>query len=143
MNASVDDYIDDVSSNKTQISWAVNKGILPLTSPTKFSPKSEVTRFDAIKALWKYSNMPGTISTTKTSTEIKNYQSKVSNIGFNDLNGNEYKNDLDAIVWAYNEGIISKDTKFNPSNNCSRAQFVTMLYRLAGAPNVSGTTPFS
>ena len=47
----------------------------------------------------------------------------------------------DAIVWAYNEGIIKGyDGKtFGPDDSVSRAQTVTMLYRFAGSPSVKGS----
>ncbi len=50
----------------------------------------------------------------------------------------------DAIVWAYNQGIISGVTKlsFKPSSCVSRAQAVTMLYRYAGSPQISGKADY-
>lgn len=49
-----------------------------------------------------------------------------------------------AIVWAYNEGIISGVTmlNFNPGGCISRAQAVTMLYRYAGSPPVDGAADY-
>lgn len=52
----------------------------------------------------------------------------------------------DAIVWAYNEGVVNGmgDNLFAPLAPVSRAQFVTMLYRYAGSPDVSEQTePFA
>ena len=42
-------------------------------------------------------------------------------------------------------GIINgyEDGTFKPDNNLTRAQFVTILYRQAGRPAVTGTTPFT
>ncbi len=51
----------------------------------------------------------------------------------------------DAVVWAYNEGVVNGmgDNLFAPLAPVSRAQFVTMLYRYAGAPDVTGqSAPF-
>lgn len=51
----------------------------------------------------------------------------------------------DAIVWAYNSGVVNGmgDNLFAPLAPVSRAQFVTMLYRYAGAPDVTGeSAPF-
>ena len=51
-----------------------------------------------------------------------------------------------AVRWAYYNGIVSgtsPDT-FSPGKGCTRAQFVMMLYRYAGKPDVSGLThPFT
>ena len=74
-----------------------------------------------------------------------------------DCNGGEYCPshrfvDVDQTKW-YHEGIdfcienglmngIS-DTLFAPNDNTTRAMFVTVLYRLSGCPNVSGSIPFT
>lgn len=147
-NSNFSNYINDINStsvNKfsTEIKWAINNGILPLDMATSFSPKSTVNRFDAIRSLYKYKKMPGTITTLTTITESSNAQNEINSIGFNDLGGSEYKYELDSIIWAYNNGIITKSSSFNPSSDCTRAQFMTMLYRMVGSPNVSGTVPFS
>ena len=147
-NAKFSNYISDITSSgvsgfTTEIKWAVNNGILPLDNSTKFSPSSSVNRFDAVNSLWKYKGMPGVISTKTTINEVSDAQTSVKNIGFTDLGDSIYKYSLDAIIWAYNQGIITKSSKFNPSSDCTRAQFITMLYRMAGSPSVSGTLPFS
>ena len=53
----------------------------------------------------------------------------------------------DAVLLAYAKGV-TKGTgaaAFSPSNGCTRAEIVTMLYRSAGSPEVSKDTvnPFS
>ena len=41
-------------------------------------------------------------------------------------------------------GILRPGSQyFNPTNNCSRADFVLMLYRLAGEPTISTNAGFS
>ncbi len=44
----------------------------------------------------------------------------------------------DAVSYVYNEGLMNgtTDTVFSPEQSISRAMFVTMLYRLAGMPDV-------
>lgn len=144
-NTTITNYITDITSNTTENKWAINNGIIPLVTQTKYQPSNTMTRFEIINSLWRYANMPGTISATKTSkNDISSSQDYITKtIGYTDLGTETYQYDLDSIIWAYQSGIISKDTKFNPSNNCTRAQFVTMLYRLAGSPTVSGTIPFT
>ncbi len=48
----------------------------------------------------------------------------------------------DAVYWAYDYGITTgtSDTLFSPSADCTRAQFVTFLYRLAGSPTPTTTS---
>ena len=48
----------------------------------------------------------------------------------------------DAVKYAYEKGLmtgVSADT-FDPNGTCTRAQIVTILYRLAGSPRVSGAS---
>ena len=50
------------------------------------------------------------------------------------------------ISWAYNNDIVKgtgDGSTFTPSGNCSRLQFVMMLWKMHGSPEVSGTNPFS
>ena len=53
----------------------------------------------------------------------------------------------DPVIWCFEKGIIKgmTDTTFVPDGACTRAQFVTMLYRAAGSPDISGDTvnPFA
>lgn len=51
----------------------------------------------------------------------------------------------DAVKFAYNEKLFkgATDTTFNPNGTMTRAMLVTVLYRLAGEPEVTGTTAFT
>ncbi len=51
----------------------------------------------------------------------------------------------DAVLWAVRQGITSgtTDETFRPNANCTRAQLVTFLWRAAGSPKASGSSPFS
>ncbi len=51
----------------------------------------------------------------------------------------------DATVWAVENGVTTgtSNTTFSPSDNCTRAQVVTLLYRLAGEPEMSGENAFT
>lgn len=48
----------------------------------------------------------------------------------------------DALRWALSRGIVS-GTTFSPDKSCTRAQFVTMLWRIDGSPEMSVTNPFT
>ena len=52
---------------------------------------------------------------------------------------------LDYVSWAYNNGVVTgtSSTSFSPDKSCTRAQFVMMLWKLAGSPAVDGANPFS
>ena len=51
----------------------------------------------------------------------------------------------DAVRYAYETGLMDGvgDSLFAPNSETTRAQLVTILYRLEGAPEVSGTSGFS
>lgn len=142
-----------IDSSRSEVLWALNKGITNGNSLTTFSPDSYLTRIEAITLLYRLSLMPNGIFETcsyndgtncNLSSQIASYKKAINNIGFTDLtSGSKYNYNLDAVYWAYKAGVVSKDTAFNPTNICTRAQFITMLYRLAGSPNVSINNSFS
>ena len=51
----------------------------------------------------------------------------------------------DAVKWAADENISggTDNTHFSPDRTCTRAQLVTMLWRMAGGPEVRGSLPFA
>ena len=55
--------------------------------------------------------------------------------------GNAFK----YVSWAYNNGVVTgtSDTTFTPSGNCTKVQFVMMLWKMNGSPVVGGENPFS
>lgn len=143
VNTNVFSMLTDVSTYKEEVKWAVNNGIIPVNSATSFGTSSPITRFDVVKSLFAFRGNPGSVNPRRTADDISAAKNTIRTIGFTDLGGSQYQDNLDAIIWAYNSGIISKSTAFNPANNCTRADVATMLYRLAGSPNVSGTMPFT
>lgn len=50
-----------------------------------------------------------------------------------------------AVAWAVCNGLIegTSPTTFNPNGACTRAQMVTLLWRCAGSPVVTGSNPFT
>lgn len=51
----------------------------------------------------------------------------------------------DAVAWAVAQGITNgtTTTTFSPNAPCTRGQIVTFLWRAAGSPSVSGSSPFT
>lgn len=60
-----------------------------------------------------------------------------TNAGFTDLTADYY---MDAINWAAEQGIVQgySETEFDPDGFITRQDLVTILYRMAGNPSVSG-----
>lgn len=92
----------------------------------KFDPNGLLTRGQAVTFLWKMAGAPVVSGT----------------VPFRDVKKNKYY--YDAVLWAYQKGISygKTQTAFAPGGRCSRAEFVTMLYRYAGSPIGSMVTPF-
>lgn len=137
-------------SSRSEVLWALNNGITNGSSVTTFSPNSNLTRIEAVTLLYRLSSMPNGVFETcpynngtncHLTKQSSSYKKTISNIGFSDLS--KYTYNLDAVYWAYKAGVITSDSLFNPTNNCTRSQFVTMLYRLAGSPSVSFNNSFS
>lgn len=62
-------------------------------------------------------------------------------LGFTDVAGHWGE---DYIVYCVENGLMQgvSDTRFDPYGTATRAQIVTVLWRQAGFPEVSGTVPF-
>ncbi len=63
-------------------------------------------------------------------------------IDFNDVQEGDWF--YDAVEYAVDAGLFNgtSETTFDPNTPMTRAMFVTILYRLAGSPAVSGTNTF-
>ena len=61
---------------------------------------------------------------------------------FKDVSGTKT---IEYVAWAYNNEIVkgTSETTFKPDAGCTRIQFVMMLWKMNGSPEVSGKNPFS
>lgn len=61
---------------------------------------------------------------------------------FTDITAKWYHEEVDEALWR---GLFVgvSETTFQPGGKMTRGQFVTVLYRMAGSPAVTGTTPFT
>ena len=93
--------------------WAVENGITRGTSDTTFSPNQTCSRAQIVTFLWRAENSPaaGTVNP------------------FTDVKADAYY--ADAVLWAVKENVTkgTTDTTFSPSDDCTRAQIVTFIYR--------------
>lgn len=62
-------------------------------------------------------------------------------VDFGDIRGHWAEN---SVIWAAAHGLFNGvgDDRFEPNGTMTRAMFVTVLYRIAGAPEVTGECPF-
>lgn len=106
----------------TSVMWAVENGITSGTSETTFSPNNNCNRAQMVTFLWTVSGKPGhTILTSP----------------FSDVKEKDYF--YDAVLWAYENGVTSgvSKTMFGSSQTVTRAQAVTLMWKLEKAPVVS------
>ena len=96
--------------------WAVENGITKGTSDTAFSPNATCTRAQIVTFLWRSQKSPASDSVNP----------------FTDVAADAYY--ADAVLWAAENGVTSGTTAttFSPSDNCTRAQIVTFLFRCLG-----------
>lgn len=110
--------------------WAFEEDITCGTTDTTFSPDLTCTRAQAITFLWRIAGSP----TPKSSTMV-----------FKDVVADAYY--YNAVLWGVENGLIkgTDATTFSPDAICSRAQFVTLLWRSQASPAVAvGTVnPFT
>lgn len=112
------------------IAWAIDGGITTGYADGTFRPDAACTRAQVATFLWRASGCPEPKGTELSFTDVKNEGSLVP----------YYK----AILWAAENGITTgyADGTFRPFENCSRAQFVTLLWRASGSEKVTIDNPF-
>ena len=93
--------------------WAIEQGITKGTSDTTFSPNAACTRAQIVTFLWRAQKAPAADGVNP----------------FSDVAADAYY--ANAVLWAAENGITggTTATTSSPHRDCTRAQFVTFLYR--------------
>lgn len=99
-------------------------------SDTKFAPETSMTRAMFVTVLYRLEGSPDVAG--------------MATPPFTDIGAKNFDWAYNAIVWAYNTGVTkgTSATTFAPGVAISRQEIVTMLYRYAGSPAVSGSPIF-
>lgn len=108
------------------VQWAFNKKIAAGTSSVTFSPNERCTQAQIIVFLYRSVNSPSV-------QDINPYTNSM-------VNPTQYY--YDALLWAYQKGVVA-DKDLAPNDNCTRAEVVTYLWRLAGSPATAYDGRFS
>ena len=121
---STDNIFTDIKESDyfyNAVIWAARRGISTGVSDRLFAPYDKCNRAQAATFIWRFSNSPKT--------------GLISN-PFSDIKPDEYY--YNAVLWGCDKNIINGVTKteFSPSEPVTRAQFVTLLWRLNGCPNL-------
>lgn len=109
------------------VSYTYKSGLMLGVSDNEFAPNANMTRAMFITVLYRMAGQPDVSSMTEPFADVPDdYWCR------------------DAIVWGFNEGITKgfSSSTFAPEYSITRAQLVTMLYRYAGSPAVSGELNF-
>lgn len=107
----------DVAANayyRKAVLWAVENGITTGTSATTFSPGAPCTRAQGVTFLWRANGSKAASAAAS----------------FTDVASDAYY--APAIAWAAEQNVTSGvgNGLFSPGTTCTRAQIVSMLYRL-------------
>ena len=112
------------------IKYVWQHDIMNGVSDTKFAPESSMTRAMFVTVLYRLEGSPSVEG--------------LATPPFTDIGASNYSWAYNAIVWAYNTGVTkgTSATTFAPGAAITRQEIVTMLYRYAGSPAVSGSLNF-
>ncbi len=102
--------------------FVCHKGILQGTGDSSFSPLRELTRAEAMTALYRMAGSP----------------EPTEDCSFTDVPQGEYY--TEAVAWAQEQGITrgTGGGRFSPDMLLTREQLVTMLHRFLGQPEGQG-----
>ena len=124
-------HFDDVPENKyyyRPVQWAVENKVTAGTGANQFSPDNPCTREQIVTFLWRVVGSPDSNRQPNPFLDVP-----------------EHKYYTSAVLWAREHGITSGvgGFLFGTGQDCTRAQVVTFLWRLAGAPTPERTeSPF-
>ncbi len=110
------------------VKYAWNNGLMNGMTADTFAPDATMTREMFATVIYRMAGTPSVEGMTMPFTDVP-----TTSYAYN------------AILWAYNNGVVkgTSDTTFAPGDSITRAQTVTMLYRYAKSPAVTGTLSFT
>ena len=143
------------SSNTTTNILATNSTNNAIEVTDIYKSDSDKYYFDAV--MWAVSKKIATVNNKKVGIGKNATRGYVTDLlygfyGRKKYNGENIYKDInnntmykDAIIWASYNGIVNgyDDNTFKASNNVTRAEFITMLWRMSGCPIIKSKLPFS
>lgn len=111
--------------------WAVGRKITTGTSNTTFSPRNTCSKAEAITFIYR----------TELEPSYWGFSSE-ERVAFQVVNPDWYDSFYyHSAQWAFDEGMITTSTRF--ADPCTRADFVTYLWKAAGSPKTQTTSQFT
>jgi len=128
-NNGADSTFTDVAADAwyaKDVTNVVNKGWMLGLSDTTFAPSMNLTRGMMVTVLYRMSGSPDVTGDTP----------------FSDVSSDKYY--AKAVAWAAEQGFIEgyNDGTFRPDNHTTRGMMVTVLYRMAGSPEITEDSGF-
>lgn len=132
--------------------WAVRNGITNGVSARRFGVGQTIRRADAIVMFWRMADRYGKVLSLRNGN-LSPTNLRLPNIVvcYEDVAGDAYY--AEAVKWAHDKGITNgvkacssdgaRDGRLSPNRGITRAEFVTMLWRMAGSPSVGKVEDFS
>ena len=120
--------VDRTAYYHLAMDWAVVNNVTTGVTPTTFCPSKSCTRAQMVTFLWRAKGSPNPTASTSQ---------------FVDVPAGQYY--TKAVIWAVEQGITTgvDNTHFMPNNTVTRAQTVTLLWRMEGQPNPASSASFS
>ncbi len=113
--------VPDDSNYINAVVWAYESEprVVEGITASKFKPFNQCSRAQVVSFIWRMKGKPGIEDT---------------GISFSDVHASDFY--YEPVLWAAYNGITSGKTAdtFAPGDTCTRAQFVTFLWRLEGMP---------
>ena len=116
------------------VTWAIDNDVTTGVGGGRFAPLAATTRAQAMTFLWRLSGRPAPVR-----------------VGTDQFTGTAGAYFADAAQWAFEQGITyglggtpeAPTTDFGADRPMTRAQFVAILWRLAGEPTVTVPAGFT
>lgn len=104
------------------VDYMVENGYILGMTDTLFGASQSLNRAQLVTILYRIAGEPSVEGLSHPFTDVED--------------GRFY---TDAVIWAYNEGIVNGQTAtaFDPNGTATREQFAAILYRMSGSPEAS------
>lgn len=132
------------------VEWAVGSGVSHGITRGSFGIGAKISRANSAVLIWRFKNRQGkVVSIDNNNIDPKRVKYTSIKTCFRDVP--EDASYAEAVKWNYENKVIlgkesctpNKPGRFSPNDDITRAEFITMLWRLQGSPTVEKQEDFS